>query len=663
MIKKYSLFFILLVLLPFISLGQDQKEIDSLQTVLTVLPRDTAKIEVFNRLAQLIVDIEPDKSISYAKSALQLSKEKNYPLYQAVSLNNIGNGYYNLADFETCLDYYLKALTIQEKLANKRGILSSSGAIGNVFLSLNKPDEALPYFERALVIATELKTKNGTASCLISIGTAYSDKHDYEKALGYFFKSLPIFQEVDNEDATATNYNNIADTYHKLKDYPKTLFYIMKALELYEKTGNIYGQSLALNNIGDFYESTGNGEKALEYYKKGLQLGESIKANEHMLQSYKGISKAHKKMGNFKQALEIYELYQGMNDSIYNVESSKQIAEMQTRFDSEKKEQQIVLLTKDKKIQEDELSRKSLVSKIIIALAILIFILSIVMVWAYLQKKNANRELDIKNQKIELAYNIIEDQHKDIKDSINYAKRIQEAILPPSQIVRQLLPDSFVLYMPKDVISGDFYWVEPWGNKVLFAAVDCTGHGVPGALMSVVGYNLLGKALNELGLSRPALILNSLSKGIGKTLRQTGSDSEVKDGMDIALCAFDTKTYLLEYAGAFNPLYIVRDGILMDFASDKIPIGTSLDGEMKNYTNQEIQLQKGDTIYIFTDGYADQFGGDKGKKLKYKALQNLLISFEGTPMEEQKELLETTIIKWKGNLAQVDDILIMGVRV
>lgn len=448
-----------------------------------------------------------------------------------------------------------------------------------------------------------------------------------------------------------------------MKDYSKSLVYIIKAKELYEKIGNVYGQSLVLNNIGDYYSKIGNEERALEYYKLGLEKGKLIEANEHVIQSYKGISNSYKKAGDYKLALVYHEYFQELNDSIYNVESSNQIAEMQARFDSERDAQEIALLTKDKKIQEDELNRQSLITRSIIGVGGLLLVLTIVLIRGISQKKKANKELDLKNQKIELAYNIIEDQHKDIKDSINYAKRIQEAILPPASIVKQLFPQSFVLYMPKDVVSGDFYWVEPWGEKVFFAAVDCTGHGVPGAFMSIVGYNLLDKAVNELGLSRPSLVLNSLSKEIGKTLRQTGSDSEVKDGMDLAVCALNPKTLMLEYAGAFNPLYIVRDGKIIETASDKIPIGTYMDGDFKNYTNHEIQLQKGDTIYIFTDGYADQFGGEKGKKFKYKSLQQLLISLQGKPMAEQKDILYTTIQNWKGNLEQVDDILVMGVMV
>ncbi len=661
--KGYSLFLLLFCFLISPIFAQDQREIDSLELLIPTLPNDTAKLNALNSLCRNIVDINPEKSIKYAQQALKIAEEKEYKYLEAVALNNIGNGYYNLADYKTCLDYYIKALAIQEKINNKKGILSSSGSIGNVYIGLGKPDEALKYFERALKIGQELGNKNGIASCLISIGTIYSDKKDFPRSLDYFFKSLELFQEVQNDEAIATNYNNIADTYLELKDYAKSLLYIIKAKELYEKIGNTYGLSLALNNIGDYYMKVGDEEKALEYYTRGLEKGKEIEANEHIIASYQGISQSYKLAGNYKMALQFHELFQQLNDSIYNLESSNQIAEMQARFDTKKNEQEIALLTKDKQIKEDELNRQTIITRAIIGFGILLMLLTIVSIRSNRQKKRANRELAIKNEKIELAYNIIEDQHKDIKDSINYAKRIQEAILPPDNFIKQSLPQSFVLYKPKDIVSGDFYWVEPWGEKILFAAVDCTGHGVPGALMSIVGYNLLGKAVNELGLSRPALILNSLSKGIGKTLRQTGSESEVKDGMDIALCSLDLKTNLLEYAGAYNPLYIVRNGLLMETPSDKNPIGTYTNGLVENYTNHEIQLQKGDSIYIFTDGYADQFGGENGKKFKYKSLKDLFISIQDKSMEEQKVILDQTLINWKGNLEQVDDILIMGVRI
>lgn len=657
------LFLFLFVLISTYGFSQNQKQIDSLQTAIASLPNDTLKLQAINKLSNLLVDIAPDKSIAYSKEALKIAEEKNYKYYQALASNNIGNGYYNLADFKMCLTYYLKALKIQEALGKKSGILSSTGSIGNVYLALGKPDEALEYFEKALVIAEELGKKNAIASCYISIGTIYSDKKEFTKALDYFFKSLKLFQEVGNEDAIGTNYNNIADTYLNLKENAKALLYITKAQDLFEQTGNVYGQSLALNNIADYYHTIGNEQKAIEYYKKALEKGKEIAANEHVISSYKGMYSSYKNTGDYKNALEFHELFQQLNDSIYSAENLKQISQMQEKFDNEKKEQEIILLKKDKKISEDAQYEQSLINKTIFAVGALLLLLTLVSVRGFIQKKKANQILDLKNTKIQIAYNTIGIQHKDIKDSINYAKRIQEAILPPEKFIKHCLPNSFVYYEPKDIVSGDFYFVEPLNNKIIFAAVDCTGHGVPGALMSIVGYNLLSKAINEHGLSQPSFILDSLSNGIAKTFRQTENDSEIKDGMDIALCLIDYETKTLEYAGAFNPIYIIRQNELIIIQGDKKLIGYQTNDQSVKYINHQFELQTGDTLYIFTDGYADQFGGEKGKKFKYKALQELLLAIQKMSMEEQKIVIAETFINWKGKLEQVDDILVMGVRV
>lgn len=663
---RSKLYFIVLffIVLSYSSVfGQNQKQIDSLKTLISTLPDDSIKIQAINELANIYVDIDPEETIEYCKEALRIAEKKGLPYYQATAANNIGNGYYNLANFKVSLTYYLKALNIHEALGKKRGILSSSGAIGNVYISLEKPDEAIQYFERALKIANELGNKNAIASCLISIGTIYSDKKDYHKSLEYNFQSLKLFQEVKNYDAIATNYNNIADSYLNLKEYEKSLFYVTKAAELYEQTGNIYGQSLALNNIGDYYSTVGNQARAIEYFKQALEKGKLIEANEHMLASYKGMTTAFKKSGDYKSALEVHELFQQLNDSIYSLESIKQISEMQEKFDSEKKEREIDLLKKDKKIKEDALYEQSLINRAIVIVGVLLLLLTIVSIRAFIQKKKANQILDVKNSKIEIAYNTIGLQHKDIKDSINYAKKIQEAILPPEKFIKENLPNSFVYYAPKDIVSGDFYWVEKTENKILFGAVDCTGHGVPGAFMSIVGHNLLEKAVNEFKLTQPSLILNSLSRGIVKTLHQSENETGLKDGMDIALCAINFNTNKLEYAGAYNPLYIIRNGKLIQISSDKKAIGNHSNDQIEEYTHHEFDLLKGDTIYVFTDGYADQFGGAKGKKFKYKSLQQLLISIQDKDMNEQKLILEDTFTNWKGILEQVDDILIMGVRI
>jgi serine phosphatase RsbU (regulator of sigma subunit) len=650
--------------------AQDQQMIDSLERLLPAMALDTLRVEVLNDLAAQVVDMDPAKSIRYAEEALKIAEAEKNKRLSAVSLHNIGNGHYNLAEYKLALFYYLKALHIQEAIGNRKGMLSASGSIGNVFLDMRQPDEALKYFQQALQISRELKNKRGMASVLISLGTVYSDKKDYKKGLEYCLQSLEIFKEIGYKEAEATCYNNIADSYHKMKDYQKAMYYVSKAYDTYKEIGNVYGMALALNNLGDFYTSTGYPDKALAYYQRGLEQAKLIGAGDRIIAAYKGISVSYKKMGKYKEALEVNEKYQKLNDSVFNTENSQQIAEMQTRFETEKKAKEIDLLTKDKKIKEDELSRQRLISWSMATGGVLVLLLALLAVRANIQKRKANRELEEKNQKIETAYNIIEDQHKDIKDSIRYAERLQSAIIPTTAFNRTFGKNAFVLYKPKDIVSGDFYWIETLhenGNEeVLFAAVDCTGHGVPGAFMSIVGHNLLKQAVKD-RKTKPSEILDEINQGLSETLRQKEEESSVKDGMDIALCSLakNTSGHTLQFSGANNPLWIIRKDSdkLEEIKGDKFPIGIFLGEEMHKFKNHTIGLSKGDTLYVFTDGYADQFGGDKGKKFKYKPLQELLLSIRDKDMEEQKVVLETTLIKWQGNLEQVDDILIIGIRI
>jgi serine phosphatase RsbU (regulator of sigma subunit) len=294
----------------------------------------------------------------------------------------------------------------------------------------------------------------------------------------------------------------------------------------------------------------------------------------------------------------------------------------------------------------------------------LIFILYLIAIVFDNSKNTAFKNLDIKNKELDEQKKNLEIKQKEILDSINYAKKIQEAILPSDKQVALLLPQSFVLYKPKDIVSGDFYWATQWANKILFAAVDCTGHGVPGAFMSIVGQNLLNQAVNEQGLTTPNLILNSLNKGISRTLNQNKDIAEIKDGMDISLCCWDIKEMMLEFAGAYNPLWILRQGEFIIIEGDKFPVGSFVDDRHQNFKNNEILLQKGDIIYIFTDGYSDQFGGPNGKKFKQKQIKKILLEIQQEPMLKQRELLNTCIEDWKGGKEdQLDDILFMGIKV
>ncbi len=264
-------------------------------------------------------------------------------------------------------------------------------------------------------------------------------------------------------------------------------------------------------------------------------------------------------------------------------------------------------------------------------------------------------EIQEKGKELEIIY-------KQVTDSIHYAKRIQEAILPPPELFKQLLPNSFVLYKPKDIVSGDFYWLDTKDGKVYFAAVDCTGHGVPGAFMSIVGSNILKDTVNNTNLNSPAEIMDKLNEGVVSTLHVGLSEKQTKDGMDMTLCALNFDNLELQYSAAFNPLYLIRDGQLIQYKADKFPVGAFV-GEKQKFSNTKIKLKKGDMVYIFSDGYADQFGGPKGKKFMAGNFRHLLLEVSKLPSEQQKQKLDATIESWRGSLEQVDDILIIGVKI
>jgi len=281
------------------------------------------------------------------------------------------------------------------------------------------------------------------------------------------------------------------------------------------------------------------------------------------------------------------------------------------------------------------------------------------LMYEQVEQKVVERTAEVVKQKEEL-----EEKNKDITDSINYAKRIQEALLPPLGEMKRLFPDAFILFRPRDIVSGDFYWFAEKNGKRLIAAVDCTGHGVPGAFMSMIGNSFLNEIVNERGITDPGLVLGELRKLVVRSLKQDEVDSASNDGMDISLLCFSEKgaTTEVEWAGANNPLWIVREGVCLEWKPDKHPI-SYYRGEDKPFTRHRILLEPGDAVYLFTDGFADQFGGPKGKKFKYKQLQQHLLLMQPEAMDRQKTMLTKCLLDWKGTLEQVDDVLVIGIRV
>ncbi len=422
--------------------------------------------------------------------------------------------------------------------------------------------------------------------------------------------------------------------------------------------------------------------EAEKYIQRALDLSNQLGSLNGLYSGYSKQTTLYEHMGRDKEALKSLRLAMAYKDSIFNEENKKEILRQEVNFEFEKK-QAIEQAEHEKElaVAASEQKRQQL---FLVFLAVILLAVIIISFIIYKSLKNSNKQKQlIEQQKFEVEQQkiIVDNKNKEITDSIIYARRIQQAILPPKEVLSKNLENGFILYKPKDVVSGDFYWMESSDintngalEKAIFlAAADCTGHGVPGAMVSVVCNNALNRAVREFKLTNPAEILDKVRLLVIETFEK--SEEEVNDGMDIALCSLtfqipsaelnESETVAtLQYAGANNALYMVKTNDkekLIEIKPNKQPIGKVDNPEP--FTQHTIKLQKGDTIYMFTDGFADQFGGKKGKKLMYKPFKNLLLSIQDKTMNEQKAMLGQYFEDWKGNLEQVDDVCVIGVRI
>ena len=387
-----------------------------------------------------------------------------------------------------------------------------------------------------------------------------------------------------------------------------------------------------------------------------LLLSKESELKEGTMTGYKSISEAYQNAMQFDSAFHYISLYYALKDSIFNKDNFKQLAELNTRYETEKKEKEILLLTKDQQLNAKIIKQQQLVRWGLIGGLALLSVSIFSIYRRYRFKQKANVILEKQKEEIQLK-NVL------ITDSIDYAQTIQEAVLPTRQEIQEMIPDSFVLYKPKATVSGDFYWLGQVNERLVCAVADCTGHGVPGAFMSLLGYNMLENAVKDLQTAKPAHILDTLNEEVNHRLAggELGEDS--KHGMDISLISIDTKTNLLEFAGAHNSIYIVRANELIELKADKMGIGGNKLNEA-GFKNQETTLQKGDMIYLFTDGFPDQIGGPNRKKFYYRPFKELLLEISTLQPEEQRKKLNDTHSTWMGEkMDQTDDILIMGIRI
>jgi serine phosphatase RsbU (regulator of sigma subunit) len=566
----------------------------------------------------------------------------------------IGGIYSHIGNYEKALESCIKALKIAESTNYKNKICESYIAIGIIFYEQKKFKESITYMNKALAVEGEQTSKRNLSYIYNNLAISYQGLNQPTKSLLYHFKALKLNEEMGDNNGMAGSYNNISATYASIGKTDEALQYALKSIALSEKTSDKVGLTYSYVGAGDCYKEKKNMTTAYNYYLKALKIAKEINYKTEVREAYEHLAIISEEMKDYRKALEYHKLFSQVKDSILNEESLKQSSELNIRYETEKKEKEILLLTKDQELKDKNLKEQRLIRiGLIIGLG-LFLALSFLLFNRYRFKQKANLLLEKQKEEIHKKNTLI-------TDSIDYAKTIQEAVLPDEEYLSSLLPDHFILYKPKDIVSGDFYWTTQKENKIVCAVADCTGHGVPGAFMSLLGHNMLENVVNLETSVNPGAILTAMNQQINARFSKDREAS--KHGMDIAIISIDPTTHQLEYAGAKNALYIVRETKLLEIKADKVELGTpAKDQVLHHYTNHVFQLQRGDMLYLFSDGFPDQKGGPEKKKFFYQPFKDRLVSISLLAVEEQKKYLDSTITEWIGNGEQIDDILIMGIK-
>ncbi len=694
---------------------------DSLWTVYNNMNQaDTNRLKAIQDIAWSYRSNKPDTAIILAEQERHLAEKTNQKEFEGKAYNTIGssldnksnypsaleyylkafkkfeeigdkkrvgNVYYNMglvyqhqSDYPTALECSLKALEIRQEIGYKQGVGECYNTIGIIYIVQGNYAKALEYLLKSLEIAKENKDKQTLGFCYVNIGIVYGSQSDFVKALDYQNKALKILEELGDKNGIGNCYGNIGIAYQHLSDYSKAIQYELKDLQIQKEIGNKEGAANCYNNMGVFYNKVKKYKLAIEYIDSGLRLTKEIGDINTESFLYQNISDVYAQTGIYQDAYNNYVQFTKLKDSIFNTDKNKQLGDLKTNFEVTKKETEMKAQAEAQQaidFMEKRKQRLVIYGVAGILLLVIIFSFSLYRRFKITQGQNViiekqkgevekQRELAeseriiaveqsqvIKQQKI-----MVEEHRKEMVQSITYAKRLQQAIFPSDEEILKCFPESILIFKPKDIVAGDFYWMEQSGETTFIAAADSTGHGVPGALVSVVCSNALNRAVKEFGLRETGEILDKTRELVLETFAK--SNSEVRDGMDISLLSFNKHLQKISWSGANNPLWYMEQGELKEIRADKQPIGKT--DNPGPFITHSIKWNRDTVFYLLTDGFADQFGGPVGKKFMYKQLKSLLVEICSKPFSEQQAILSKSFDEWKGNQEQTDDVTLIGIK-
>jgi len=636
-----------------------------------------------------------DKALYYFNQAREIAEESNNEELLILIHNDLGDLSLKKGDFNDAITHQKTAFDISSQITYPIGVARSLKRIGDVHERWGNDSIAIRYYQKSLIVYTKLDEQKEMADLFADLGRVYNAMNNDVEAIGCFNKAMKINDKVGNPSNKASCLHELGIIYLKKNNNNEALKHLTESQLIYSslnKNTELSGNYIA---IGQVYENEKVYSKAIENYFKGLDLAKKLGQKQEMEEAYLGLSKCYEKQKNITLAFEYYKLHKTMHDSLFTMESQVRINQIETKFQLLKNEQQIKMQTQNILKNELKIKQQQSVRNLLIAAISAALLVIVIFIWAYIQKRKSHNLILIQKQEISEKQILLEKQKEeilqqyehlhqkneeilaqrdeiemqqqtllkinaDVKASINYAERIQRSMLPEEPRLQEYFSDFFIYFKPRDIVSGDFYWFRSIQNYLVIAAADCTGHGVPGAFMSMLGMSLLNEIINDMPIDSPNIILDKIRKKIKSALKQKGTLGEMRDGMDMALCVINTETHHLQFAGAHNPLYIIRNNELIHFKGDPQPL--AIYEREREFTLNSIDLQPNDCFYLFTDGYADQFGGTEGKKFMSKNFKDLILKIHKQPMKMQKLELEKNYKEWRNNMEQMDDLLVMGFR-
>jgi len=577
-----------------------------------------------------------DLAVSYFEEAIRLAGRRQLA-NRANAYNHIGQialrqGRYNIA-----MEYFPKALNIRIQLNDREGRASSYRNIGAAYQMGGYFEQAQKHYNNSMNLYASLNNDIGRAECLNNLGGLRIAQNRPQEALEYYLESEKIFNIAGNKNQLWNIFYNIGSTFQLMNEIEQAQEYYSKMLQLSQELNSPSTLAETYRIMGNFYDFIQQSDSAVYYYGKAIEIAHLNGLFSVLYIALEERGRLHAIAGRYREAYTDMRAYNFAYDEVHNREMIRAFTQRRMQFEFDMQ-------------QQEQLFRNRIQRIVIIGLSIIAFLVGMVGVVqyrAYLQKKNDN--------------SLLEKQKEEITDSIRYAGMIQKATLPSKEYLDSALPEHFIYYKPRDIVSGDFYWIDSRNDCIIVAVADCTGHGVPGAIVSMLGITTLTKIAGKMETPKADEILNELREEIIRLLNPVGSADKRQDGMDIALAIIHTGSREIEFAGAYNPLYLISDGQLIEKKANRMPVGLYVK-QNEAFTADRFNYKSGDTIYMFSDGYADQFGGDDGVKFKTKKLKSLLFSANEQSMEEQARIIDETHRQWKGAHRQLDDILVIGIR-